>query len=297
MRDPVVPIIFASIVGVALVATTLNAAYIVDEGRVGVRTYMGKAVSQEGPSGLRFKTPFLAGIKEFDVRERALTVELNAATSNQLPTTMTVSVNWTPDPDQILQIFKRYGSPAEFATNTIRPRLKQSLKSTIGRFSGSQLTRERQAVAAQMLETAKTVLSAYPALINSVQIENFSLPERYMEAVLQKEEQRENTEKQQLLLEQQDIKAKEDVQTANAKRDATKAEADGRAYATKTNAVADAEAIKLLAQAEADGITAVAKAMGTNALIVELERVKKWSGVLPVTVMGDQPELLMQMPN
>lgn len=289
-------IFVAGIASVGIAAMAFSSAYVVDEGRMAVITNMGKAIRQESPDGLKWKTPFVMGVREFDVRERALVGSLSAATQNQLSTNLEFSVNWRPDSQRIMEIFVNYGSPDEFAANTIRPRLQQSLKATIGKFTGAQLTREREAVAAAMLETARAVLSAYPAEISSVQIDNFTLPERYMEAVLQKEEQREATQKETLLLEQQRIQAQREVQSAEAKREATKARADGEAYATLKTAEAEAASIRLKAGAEADGIQAIQAALAGNPLLVEYERVKAWDGVLPVTVMGDQPELLMQMP-
>lgn len=282
---------------VALAVGIFSSSYVVDEGRVAVITDMGKAIRQEAPEGLKFKTPFIMGVREFDVRERALTGELSASTSNQLPTTVTYSVNWRPDSGRILEIFQLYGSPDEFASNTIRPRLQQGLKATIGRFSGADLTRKREEIAAAMLEEAQQALGNYPAIISSVQIEDFTLPDRYMEAILQKEEQREATQREQLRLEQQRIQAQQAVQTAEADRDATKAKADGDAYSVTVAAEAEAEAIRIKAVAEADGIAAVQEAISANPLLIEYERVKAWDGILPVTVMGDQPELLMQMPN
>lgn len=290
-------LIVAGVAGIGIAACVFSSAYVVNEGRMAVITNMGKAVRQEAPDGLKWKTPFVVGVKEFDVRERALTGSLSAATANQLSTTLEFSVNWRPRADSIMQIFINYGSPEEFAANTIRPRLQQSLKATVGKFTGAELTRERERVAAAMLETARAVLEDYPAEISSVQIDNFTLPERYMEAVLLKEEQRQATEKETLLLEQQRIQAQRDVQTAEADRDAAKARADGQAYATTTNAQAEAEAIRVKAEAEADGVKAIQDALSANPLFVEYERVKSWNGVLPVTVMGDQPELLMQMPS
>lgn len=287
-------IIAAGVAAVGIGIAAVSAIYVVDEGRVAVITDMGKAVRQEKPAGMQFKTPFVMGVREFDVRERALSGSLSAATSNQLVTTMDFSVNWRPDPDQILAIFVDYGGPSEFAANTIRPRLQQSLKATIGQFTGAQLTREREAVAGQMLENARAVLDGYPAILSSVQIENFELPPRYMEAVLQKEEQREATEKQRLSLDQQRIKSQETVQTAEAERDAAIARAEGEAAALKTRAEAEAEAIRLRAQAEAEGIDAVQAALSGNPLLVEYERVKAWDGQMPRMVMGEATNLLMQ---
>lgn len=286
-------IVVGVVASIGMLASAINGIYVVDEGRVAVITSMGKAVRQEGPEGMKTKTPFITGVREFDVRERALTGSLSAATSNQLVTQMEFSVNWRPDPGAIMNIFINYGSPDEFAANTIQPRLQQSLKATVGSFTAVELTREREAVAAQMLADAQTVLAGYPAILSSVQIENFTLPERYMEAVLQKEEQREATEREELRLQQQRIEAQQAVQTAEAERDALKARADGEAYAVEVAAKAEAQAILLRSDAEAKGINAIQAAISDNPLLIEYERAKNWNGVMPRTVLGGGETLMV----
>lgn len=288
--------ILGGIAAIGTAALLFSSAYVVDEGRVGVITNMGKAVKQETPSGLQFMTPLVSGIREFDVRERALPISINAATSNQLNTTAAVSFNWRPDPARVMEIFVKYGSPDDFATNVLLPRLAQSSKATIGKFSSVQLTQERNAVAEAILTNAQEILEGYPAIISSAQVEDFSLPQRYWEAVLQREEQREVTERERLLLDQQRLQAQREVQTAEAQREATKAKADGEAYAIRAEAQAQAEATRLAGEAEADAITAKQDALEGNPLYVELIRAQQWNGQMPGTIMGAVPDVLMQFP-
>lgn len=287
--------ILAGVLGLGLAVSLFGSAYVVNEGNMAVITNMSKAERQEGPNGLQFKMPFVTGVKEFDVRERAMEGQLNASTSNELNAAIEFSVNWRPDPDQIMNIYINYGSPEEFVNNVIKQRLQQSLKATVGKFSGSDLTRKREEIADAMLTQAQATLGSYPIIISSVQIVNFALPARYQEAILVKEEQREATERQELILEQQAIKARETIQTAEADRDSAIAEADGQAYAVRVAAVEEAASIRLIAEAEADGIEAIQQAISANPLFIEYERVKSWDGTLPVTVMGDTPSLLMNM--
>lgn len=285
----------AAAIGISGLA--FSSSYIIDEGRVGVITNMGQAIRQEGPDGLQFKTPFIQGVREFDVRERIVNLTLVGTTSNQLSTNLAISVNWRPDPNAILQIFREYGGPEEFATNVLIPRLSQGSKATVGQFTSVQLTQERNAVAEAILQNAIGILQDYPIILSSVQLEDFTLPPRYWEAVIAREEQRELTEKEALILEQQDLTAQQDVQTAQAERDATVAKADGEAYRVRTEAEAQADAIRLRGSAEADAIRAVQDALADNPLYVDLVRAQNWNGQLPSTILGDSPDLLMQMPN
>lgn len=278
-------LIISGIAGIALLATGINAGYVVGEGEVAVITSMGQAIRQETPAGLQWKTPFVQGVQTFDVRERVMTGSMNATTENQLSSNITWSMNWRPDPARIMEIFVNYGSPEEFASNNILPRLNQALKDAIGRHTAVELATDRNAVAETMLATAMSSLEGFPVIITSIQLDEYTLPDRYWEAVLAREEQREVTERERLLLEQQDVRAQQAVQTATAEAEATRQRADGEAYALLAAARAEAEAISLRAQAEAEGIEVIQDAISDNPLFIQYSLAQQWDGVLPTQMI------------
>lgn len=278
-------LIFAGVASLGILATAMSATYIVDEGRVAVITNMGQAIRQETPAGLQFKVPFIQGVHEFNVRERAMTGTFNATTSNQLSSNVTWSMNWQPDASRIMEIYVNYGSPDEFASNTILPRLNQALKAAIGQHTAIELSVARAEVAETMLQTALADLEGLPIIITSVQLDEYTLPDRYWQAVLAREEQREVTERERLFLQQQEIQAQQAVQTATAEADAQRARADAQAYETRTLAAADAERIRALAEAEADGIAVVQDAIAGNPLFLEYHMAERWNGVLPTQMI------------
>lgn len=292
-------LILGGIAAIGIAGAMLSSTYIVNEGRVGVKVCMGKAISQENPAGLQFKAPLVCGVREFDVRERSVPVQFNATTSNQLSTNMAVTYNLRPDPAAVMEIFVKYGGPEQFMSNVVTPRLNQSSKATAGEFDSVQLARERDAVAGAMFTSAIETLENYPVIVTSAQLDEYSLPERYWAAILDKEEQRERTERERLILEQQGVQAKQVTQTAVAQAAADKASADAMAYGTAVQAQAEAEAIRAKALAEAEGIEAVQQALSRNPLVIEYEEAKRWQrwdGTLPRMVMGNSPDLLMNIP-
>lgn len=277
--------IFAGIFGLASLGTLINSAYVVNEGNVGVVTHLGQAVRQENPSGLQFKTPFVQGLQEFDVRERVMTGQMTATTSNQLSSSVSWSMNWRPDPTQILNIYVNYGGPDEFAANVLVPRLNQALRAALGRHTAVQLATSRNEVAATMLELASDALAGYPIVITSIQLDDYTLPEVYWNAVLEREQQREVTERERLVLEQQEIRAQQAVQTATAEAQASRARAEASAYAVQVQAEADADAVRLLALAEAEGIEAIQEALSQNPLFIEYFTAQQWDGQLPTQML------------
>lgn len=278
-------LVFAGIASIALVFTGISSAYIVDEGRVAVITHMGQAVRQEPPAGLQWKMPFVQGVSEFDVRERAMTGTFSATTSNQLSSIISWSMNWRPDPARIMEIYVDYGSPEDFATNTILPRLNQALKDAVGQHSAIDLAIERNVVADTMYNTAQANLEGLPVIITSIQLDDYTLPDRYWNAVIAREEQREVTERQRLYLQQQELEVQQTVQTAEAEADATRARAEAQAFETRTLAEAEAESVRLLAEAEADGIAVVQSAIAGNPLFIQYNIAQRWNGQLPTQMI------------
>lgn len=271
----------------------LDGVYIVDEGNAAVITHWGKAVAQEGPDGIRFKYPLKTGVREFDVRERRAGVDISAATANQLPISASVSINWRMDPQRVMEVYVNYGSPEQFATNILGPRLQQAAKAGISKYQASDLIRDRTAAAETILTSLRGALETYPVALASLQIENVTLPPRYLEAVMAKEEARENASREQYNLEKQKLEAQREVQTAVADRDAAKARAEGEAFAIREKAKADADATRLRGEAEAAAIRAVEVALSENPLLVEYERAKRWNGKLPETVLGGETGVIM----
>lgn len=283
----------ATAFGLATCTMIADGVYIVDEGNAAVVTHWGKAVGQEEPEGIRFKMPIKTGIREFDVREQRSGVEISAATANQLPITATISVNWRMDPSRVLEVYVDYGSPERFASNILGPRMQQAAKGGLSKFQASDLIRDRAAAAETILSSLRAALEKYPVELASLQIENVDLPARYLEAVMAKEEAREEAAKEQYRLERQNLEAQRDVQTAEAERDATKARAEGVAFATREQAKAEAEATMLRGEAEAAAIRAVEAALSSNPLLIEYEKAKRWNGQMPQTVLGEGSDVIM----
>lgn len=266
--------------GLFLAIVAFATGYIVPEGHVAVVKFTGKAVRMESP-GLNFKIPFAETLEQFEVRERKNVEELAAATANQLPTTVTVSANWTVNKTAAMDLFIQYGGLEQFENRVLDPRLRSAAKAAISQFRADQLIRERQAVVAKIQEEVESVTVGLPISINNIQLENIDLPTTYMDSILAKEQARENAEREKHTLAQQKLKAQQTVQTADSQRDADKSRADGIAYKTITEA-----------QAEADAIALINAELAKSPAYVDLVRAKNWNGVLPSTMLGGNSNVL-----
>lgn len=275
---------FGGAVLLSLLALAMS-MYTVPEGHVGVVKRWSKAIDQVGP-GLHVKIPIADRIEKIEIRQRKNVEELAAATQNQLPTTATVSINWTVNRESAMALFIQYGGLDQFENRILDPKLRNAAKEAIGKFPADQLIRDRQAAVATIMEAMTRDLEGFPVTVNSPQIENLSLPPTYLQAVEEKERAREDAEKEKHRLEQQRLVAQQAVNSAEANAEAKRIEADAEAYRVTVEAEAEAEAIRLINEQ-----------LSQSPLYVDLVRAKKWDGILPQTVLGEGVGAFLSIPH
>ena len=255
--------------------------YTVEEGHVGVVKRWEKAVHQVGP-GLHLKVPISDTVEHVEVRQRKNVEKLAAATENQLKITAEVSINWTVNRESAMQLFIDYGGLTQFEARILDPKLRSAAKAALSRFPADELIRNRQAAVSVIMENMVEALAGFPVTVNSPQIENITFPETYMQAVLAKEQARENAEREKHNLERQRLEALQAVNSAEANAKAKRVNADAEAYRVTAEAKAEAEAIRL-----------VTEQLARSPHYIDLARVKRWDGVLPRTALGSQTSVLL----
>jgi regulator of protease activity HflC (stomatin/prohibitin superfamily) len=260
---------------VALIILT-SSVYTVNEGHIGIVKRFSEAKEQVNP-GLHFKMPFIDSVEEIEVRTRKNEERMASSTKEQMPVTISVSVNWTVDKTAALELFRQYGGLSQFESRILDPRFRSATKDVIPRFDAEKLIQDRasaiQAIEANLIEEMK----AFPVTVDNIQIENIQLPAKYLTSIETKQTEKNLAAAEEHKLARQNLEAQRDVNTAKAKADGIRAVA-----------IAEAEAIRIKGLAEAEAITAKAKALGNNPLIVKLTEAQNWDGKLPATMLGGQ---------
>ncbi len=128
----------------ALILTGVNSIYTVDEGHIGIVKHFGEAKSQSNP-GIHLKVPFVDEIVELEARTRKNVEDHPAATKEQMPVTAKVSVNWTINKSQALELYKKYGGLDQFEQRILDPRLRAAAKDAISQFTAEELIQNRNA--------------------------------------------------------------------------------------------------------------------------------------------------------
>lgn len=287
-----------TVVGVVLalagLAVLFQSMYTVDEGHVGIVKRFGEATEQVNP-GLHTKIPIVDTVEVLEIRTRKNVEKLNASTHEQMPVTAEVSINWTVIREQAFELFKSYGGLTQFETRILDPKLRSATKDALARYKAEELIQNRSQVIAQIEELLIEGMKEYPVKLDSAQLENLGLPQKYIQSIETKQTEKNLAAAEMHRLERQKLEAQQQVNTAFAQRDAAKAQADGKAYAIKAEAQAEAEAIKLKGLAEAESIQKKVEALKGSKEMVEYVRAQQWNGQMPTTIMGADQNVLWSL--
>lgn len=268
--------------------------YTVPEGHVGIVKTFSKATSQTDP-GLNFKTPFIQGVEEIEVRERRNIEDFSAASKEELPIVVTAAINWSVNKEDAFDLFVKYGSLEQFENRVIDPMFAQVTKAVVSQYSASTLRTNRTDAVSDLRAALEERSKNLPITISSPNIVNVSLPEAYTEAILRKEKARQDALAEQEKLKQQKLQAQQKVQTAEAEANAKRAQAKGEADARVTRATAEAQAILTLKEAEAEGVRQVALAIKSNPELIEYEKIKNWNGELPTHTLSSETPIMLNI--
>lgn len=283
MRFPPI-VVLAGIPVLLLVAIVMMSWYTVAEGHVGIVKRWSEAKFQVGP-GLHFKLPIADTVEHIEVRQRKNVEKLAAATSNQLPATATVSINWTANKTSAMDLFVSYGGLDQFEERILDPKLRSASKAAISKYTASEIIREREKVVSTIMDNMVAALEGFPITVNSPQLEDITLPPAYMESVQAKERAREDAIREKHNLERQRLESLRAVNTAEANAKAVRLAADAQAYQLITTS---------RAEAEASGV--VNRALAQSPHYIELVKAKAWDGKLPVTMLGSGANTLLSLP-
>jgi len=266
-------LVIAIVLIVLAVLTIWLGVYRIDAGHVGIVKRFGNVIEVVDP-GLHFKLPYADTVEEMEVRERAFTMDLEAASQDPLELPVKVTVNWLVKRAQVQDLYVQFGSLDQFEKRIILPRLNDAVKGVTSRYNVNDLLRKR----VEYRDLSKATFEQ--RMPDDVQITGFSIvnigfPPEYTKAIRDKQVAREQAETEKFILDRQRLTSTQVTQSAEAQRDADKARADGRAYE-----------IKVQGEAQAEAIRSMGAALSQNPLVVEYKKVERWSGTFPTTFMG-----------
>lgn len=227
---------------------------VISAGHQGVQVTLGQVNMQTLGEGFHFVNP-ISNIYNVDVRVvKADLKNANAGTKDMQMVHTDIVVNYRLDGAKVARVYKEFG--LELENKILLPAINESFKAVTAKYNSEELITKRAEVSDSIHQTIQEKVAKYGLIINETSLVNFGFSADYQAAIEQK-----------VIATQQKLKAEQDLERIKVESDQRIAKAKG-----------EAEAIRIQAQA-------IQQQGGKE--YVELKRIERWDGKLPVYAMGN----------
>ncbi len=234
------------LLAIILVLTGLflaNSYYIINPGEVGIHLRLGRVISEDIVSGIYFKIPVIDSVSKLNVQIQKCIIETESLSKDLQSVSIGVALNYKIE--DVISLYREVGTNFEHVI--INPLAQESIKAIVARYTAEELIQERHKAKDQVLQDIKDrLVHRYIKLIDFNFI-HIDFHKEFMKAV-------------------------EDKQIAQ------------QAAMTEKNLTEKVKQKiiqqKSLAEAEAYSLNIVKQTITPE--IIELKKIEKWNGVLPV---------------
>lgn len=203
--------------------------------------------------GVHFRMPFVESIKQFDVRVQKNEVTAQAASKDLQTVTTKVVVNYHLDAGRVNKIYQSFPDEQSIIDRIVVPNTSEVVKAATAQYTAEELLTKRAELKAKIDSGLSERMKGYNVILDDVSITDLDFSEEFNKAIESK---------------------------ATAEQLALKAEKDlVRIETEKRQRIAQAEG-------EAEAIRIQTEALSQNQNLIELEKAKKWNGVLPQYILG-----------
>lgn len=224
----------------------LNPITIIDTGHRGVRVRYGQVIGTNLEEGIKFKTPFVDTIVEFDTRTRKTSESIATYTKDVQTVKLDYVLNYNLKRTAVGDVYKEVGT--EYETILLAPALTGAIKETIGKWDAVDLVENRDKAADQIINKLKIDLDPRGITISGFEIVGLEFNKQFEDAVEQK------------------VTAIQRAEEAKNKTVQVSEESNQKVIQAK----AEAEAMRIKTQA-----------LSASPTLVQYEAVQKWDGHLP----------------
>lgn len=235
---------------VPIVCTLLSACAVVEPGEVAVKITMGKMNQGLLTPGMQIYAPGIDNIVRYSTKQETVAGKAVPLTSDQQPITVEYKVLYSIPEGQVLTLYEKYnGDPF---TKLVEPQIQEAFRQVVSQYKADQATRSVNIIKNQVLSMVKENVKGLVNVVD-VPITHVDLPEILQNAIAQKQ-----------VMEQQALQKQYELDKARKEAEIT---------------IANAEAL-------AKSIQLQSLALQKSPALIEYEKVKKWDGKLPVTVIN-----------
>lgn len=265
------------IIAIAIIVFVLAGIFVsfkvIDTRERGIVKVMGKISQQPLQPGINFAVPFISQIRVIDVTNTRYELsKIKIYTKDQQRATLDIVANYNINPINIVKLYENIGFlEREHIENTLMlPVLKSSITNELGQWTASDVIRSKEIIAQHVLDALQKEVSKKDLInFSNFEIVNIDLDDEYENAVRQK-----------VVAEQKSEKAANDTKRIEEETRQKLISAEGEAKAMKI---------------KSEALSSNRNLIEYEKVQVEREKVAKWNGQMPTTMLGAESETLIKL--
>ncbi len=231
------------------IATLVSGCTVVEPGQRGVKVSLGRLDKNLLPSGLQFFNPATDRIVEYSIKQETKDGQAEPLTADQQPITVNYKVLYRIPEGQVLTLYEKYaGDPFD---RLVAPQVQEAFRQIVSQYKADAATKNVNIIKNQVLGLVRDNVKGLVE-VTDIPITHVGLPEVLQAAIAQKQ-----------VMEQQALQKSYELDKARKEAEITIAQA----------------------QAQAKSIELQSLALQKSPTLIEWERVKKWDGQLPQTMI------------
>lgn len=231
-------------------SVSLSACAIIEPGQRGVKVTLGRMDRNLLGSGLQFYNPLTDTISQYTIKQDTKDGQADPLTADQQPISIQYKVLYRIPEGELLTLFEKYtGDPFE---KLVAPQVQEAFRQVVSQYKADAATKNVNTIKNQVLAMVHDNVKDLVEVVD-IPITHVGLPEVLQQAIAQKQ-----------VMEQQALQKSYELDKARKE-----------AEITVTQAQAQSKSIELQTQA-----------LQKSPMFIEFERVKKWDGVLPTTMVA-----------
>jgi regulator of protease activity HflC (stomatin/prohibitin superfamily) len=253
----------------------------IEPGTVGLVTRFGGLTGSVLTEGFNLKLP-IDSVDIMDVKiNQHSGLGMHASSKDMQIVTTSVLVNYKLNIERIIDIRRHIGKDEKvIEEGVLQPQLNESVKAVCAKYKADQLLAQRAKVREEMNEAFQAKLDGIlkgAFVVVEFAITDFTFSNAFNQAIEAKVE-----------AEQTALRKVNELEQSKADAEKKMAVARGEAESAKITAAANAEVIKMRAKAEADALSIQNQVLKSNLEWLEMERLRRWDGKLPLVVGSDK---------
>lgn len=189
-------IVLYVVIGLFALITIISSFQTIKSGEVGLKVRFGKIVSSQLNEGFNFKIPYIEDIVIVNIKVQKIELKTESSSKDLQPIQTDIAVNYRIESDKASYLYKTVGN--NYESTILDPAIKESIKSTIAKYTAAEVITERSSVSSECLKELQAKVQKYGIVIDDFNITNLSFSSEYTKAIEDKQVAEQRLEKAKL---------------------------------------------------------------------------------------------------